>query len=72
MFGSKDIPSVGKLEFNWFNTPLPPVQNAGKIANGGGDEDVGMGNANMDGDTADKGGTAEVDYDVAEEDDRWE
>lgn len=71
MFGPKDIPSIGKLEFNWINTPLPLVQSSGKAASGG-DDDVGMGNANMDGDAADKGGAADVDYDVAEEDDRWE
>jgi hypothetical protein len=26
-FGPHDVPGVGKLEFKWINTPLPPVTN---------------------------------------------
>ena len=68
MYGTKDIPSVGKLEFEWVNTPLPPVKTVMKD-----NSDTGMAGANADGDnSADKGlGVGEVDYDVAEEDDRW-
>lgn len=67
MFGTKDIPSVGKLEFEWVNTPLPPVKALKKE-----DGDTGMGGASADGDNSvDKGAGMEVDYDVAEEDDRW-
>ncbi len=68
MYGTKDIPSVGKLDFEWVNTPLPPVKVVKKD-----DGDTGMAGASADGDnSADKGlGVGEVDYDVAEEDDRW-
>ena len=73
MYGPKDLPGVGKVEFSWVNTPLPPVtvkpDGDGEMEmegverereeDGGGHEGAGMG----------AGG--EVDYDVAEEDERW-
>lgn len=69
MYGSKNIPSVGKVELAWVNTPLPPVQSATKLDT---DDDATMGNtntiSNQQTTTAEVG---EVDYDVAEEDDRW-
>ncbi|KAL8886448.1 MAG: hypothetical protein Q9215_005854 [Flavoplaca cf. flavocitrina] len=68
MYGTKNIPSVGKVELAWVNTP-PPVRPATKQD---GDDDAVMGNADTNGNqpstTAE---AAEVDYDVAEEDDRW-
>lgn len=68
MYGTKEVPSVGKLEFEWVNIPLPAVRSTMKAAVIGGD--TGMGGASTDGDNTDKG-AMEVDYDVAEEDDRW-
>jgi hypothetical protein len=68
MYGTKDIPGVGKVEFSWVNTPLPLVKI--KV-----DEDVDM--VDVKGEDADDGGICrdhgggEDDYDVAEEDDRW-
>lgn len=41
MYGIKEIPNVGKLEFNWHNAPAAPSQVAVKQA--GTDGDVGMG-----------------------------
>ena len=69
---SKDIPSVGKVDFAWVNTPLPPVSGLGSTKQSGanGDGDTGMGDANGDGDNSMKH-AVEVDYDVAEDDDRW-
>lgn len=69
MYSSKDIPGVGKVELSWVNTPFaPPRPNPKQLALSGGD--IGMGGASADGDNGDKG-VADVDYDVAEEDDRW-
>jgi len=70
MYGSKDIPSVGKVELTWFNTPLPTVSLPVKqdlTANG----DLERSSIGAVGDAMDKGAAAEVDYDVAEDDDRW-
>lgn len=70
IYGTKDIPGVGKVELGWVNTPLPPVKLNTKSVDATLDsKDTGMGDANADGDNGDKAG--EVDYDVAEEDDRW-
>lgn len=69
MYGLKDIPGVGKVDLSWVNTPSAPLRpNPKQLAFGGGD--LGMGDASVDGDNGDKG-IADVDYDVAEEDDRW-
>ncbi|KAL8708868.1 MAG: hypothetical protein Q9220_006324 [cf. Caloplaca sp. 1 TL-2023] len=70
MYGTKDIPSVGKVELTWINTPLPPASTATKVNDG---DDTTMGNAKSNGDRqATMTEAAEVlDYDVAEEDDRW-
>lgn len=64
MYGSKDIPSVGKLEFSWVNMSTPPIRPNPKpmtFEGNGGMRDV----------TTDDKITTDVDYDVAEEDDRW-
>lgn len=67
MYGTKDIPGVGKLELSWVNTPSQLIRpNNQKHADG----DTGMRDAAADGDNSDKA-AVEVDYDVAEEDDRW-
>ncbi|MCJ1403825.1 hypothetical protein MMC11_007048 [Xylographa trunciseda] len=81
MYGPKDIPGVGKVEFSWVNTPLPPVvlPAAKQEEDGVGDADMEMGGVAAESeDGRDHGGgghhghaPAEVDYDVAEEDDRW-
>ncbi|KAL2352546.1 CCCH zinc finger and RRM domain-containing protein [Cryomyces antarcticus] len=61
---AKDIPHIGKVELSWVTTPLPlitpaPVQQ--------GDGDVAMGDgSNVAGE---KG--LDVDYDVADDEDRW-
>lgn len=66
MYGSTEIPSVGKVEFAWINTPLPPVTATTKPQDG----DTHM--ADHEGTAvADGARTADVDYDVAEDDDRW-
>lgn len=68
MYGPKDIPSVGRLEFSWVNTSVPLHRpNLKQMALDG---DMGMRDASAEGDSGDKA-VAEVDYDVAEEDDRW-
>lgn len=68
MYGTKNIPSVGKVELAWVNTP-PPVRPATKQE---GDDDAVMGNADTNGgQPSTTAEAAEVDYDVAEEDDRW-
>lgn len=68
MYGPREIPSVGRLEFSWVNSPLPPGRAIQKHAVIEGD--TGMRDASADGDNSDKV-AADVDYDVAEEDDRW-
>jgi hypothetical protein len=68
MYGTKDIPSVGKLEYTWYNAPSVSAPTSAKPANP--DGDVGMGGACADGDSG-HAMPAEMDYDVAEEDDRW-
>ena len=71
MYGGKAIPGVGKVELAWVSTPLPPVRTEQIDANG--DTDMGLPNATTEGNGARDSGhqTAEVDYDVAEEDERW-
>ena len=74
MYGPKEIPSVGKLEFSWINTPLAPVSLPSK-QEGIDIGDTEMGGLNAEGDSGrdlgNQHGQAEVDYDVAEDDDRW-
>lgn len=81
MYSSKDIPGVGEVEYSWFNDPLPPAAQPPVKALVG-DGDVGMAGTGDEGDknggtsasggAGGGGGGAEVlDYDVAEEDDRW-
>ena len=72
MYGPKDIPGVGKVELSWVNTPLPPVtfpaaKLDGDLEMGG----VGPNEENGDGGRDGHHAAQEVDYDVAEEDDRW-
>ena len=75
MYGAKEIPSIGRLEFTWVNMPLPPVLVPSSRPDGVKNGDTEMGNAHADGDEqGDLGGQQglrEVDYDVAEDDDRW-
>ncbi len=66
MYGSTEIPSVGKVEFSWVNTPLPPVLVTPKQQDGDTTMAEGDGAAVVDG-----ARNADVDYDVAEDDDRW-
>ncbi|KAL8938322.1 MAG: hypothetical protein Q9216_003960 [Gyalolechia sp. 2 TL-2023] len=69
MYGTKNIPSVGAVELAWINTPLPPVRPTEK---GDVDEDTIMSSSNPSGEQPTTNAeAAEVDYDVAEEDDRW-
>jgi len=68
MYGSTEIPSVGKVEFAWVNTPLPPMIPRAKSQDG----DTHMADHEHEGSAmADGARTADVDYDVAEDDDRW-
>lgn len=64
-----DIPGVGKVELSWINTPLPPVSvpQQQKITQDG---DTAMAGAAATGAVAD-GAKPDVEYDVAEDDDRW-
>ena len=75
MYGPKEIPSIGRLEFAWVNTPLPPVVIPSLKQDGVDNGDTDMGDANADGDNrgelGGQQGLGEVDYDVAEDDDRW-
>ncbi|KAI9874638.1 MAG: hypothetical protein M1830_009530 [Pleopsidium flavum] len=66
MYGSTEIPSVGKVEFSWINMPLPPVTVTPKQQDGDTNMTEGDGAA-----VAEGARTADVDYDVAEDDDRW-
>lgn len=69
MFGPKDIPSVGKVELAWVNTSLPPVRSATQA---GPEEGTTAAKSNTNGHQhAVTAEPTEVDYDVAEEDDRW-
>lgn len=84
LHGTKDIPGVGQVELNWVNnTPsssYPPIAGAGtggslsSSLHGGGAKSEGATSVEptveMDDSGADRG-AGEVDYDVAEEDDRW-
>lgn len=76
-YGTRDLPGVGKLDFTWFNASAATNGHDSKStapAEGDRDGDVGMKGTEDDNLGADKGhaGIAgEVDYDVAEEDDRW-
>ncbi|KAK4690823.1 hypothetical protein P7C71_g6049, partial [Lecanoromycetidae sp. Uapishka_2] len=68
MYGGKGIPSLGKLELSWYNAPSVSAPASAKPATL--DGDLSMGGADADGDTGHPV-PAEMDYDVAEEDDRW-
>ncbi|KAL9593118.1 MAG: hypothetical protein Q9219_007674, partial [cf. Caloplaca sp. 3 TL-2023] len=69
MYGVKTIPSVGTVELAWVNAPLPPVKPAQKEeTNGDAMPSNGHANGNQHPIHAEN---TEVDYDVAEEDDRW-
>ena len=59
MYGSKDIPNVGTLEFGWYNAP-PAAQKLGNA-----DGDVGMGGTMDAGEM--KREIPVDDYDVAED-----
>lgn len=69
MFGPKDIPLVGKVELAWVNTPLPPVRPTTQAEpEEGGPTAKSNTNGHQHAVTTE---ITEVDYDVAEEDDRW-
>lgn len=77
MNGGPEIPGLGKVEMSWVATPqaaaaAPPAATAAQQqqTKGGVDSDVLMG----EGGTGSEGGakaTGDVDYDVAEDEDRW-
>lgn len=68
MYGTKNIPSVGKVELAWVTTPLPTRSAAKPDA----DDDAIMSNTDTNGNQPTTTAEAtDVDYDVAEEDDRW-
>jgi hypothetical protein len=77
MYGTSDIPSVGKVEFSWVAGPSP--QSAGSSTPMSSDahqtqheEDTTMGDGNEGDPLAMRKDVAhEVDYDVAEVDDGW-
>ena len=71
MYGTKNIPSVGKLEFSWYNAPSVLAHSATKLANA--DSDVQMRGGSVDIGQANNGlevAAGMDDYDVADEDDR--
>jgi hypothetical protein len=83
-YGARNIPSVGEIQVSWVpNPPLPtpsssgqplPSASSGLDAKTASDEDTIMESAPMPGDQAgrkDGNINADVDYDVAEEDDSW-
>ena len=74
MYGTKDIPSVGKLEFSWYNAPSVPTQSTAKQNGPDGDGNITMRGGSADGDHAEAdSGTvlaAETDWDVADDDER--
>ncbi|KZF23450.1 hypothetical protein L228DRAFT_260275 [Xylona heveae TC161] len=70
LYTSSDIPGVGKVELSWVNTPLPPVSLPPKQPEQPSqDNDAQMGDG--DATAADSARHADVDYDVADDDDRW-
>lgn len=75
LHGPKDIPGVGHVELNWVNnnTTSPPTGPSGSLPSYQGSNakaDVAMERIEAEDSGADRG-AGEVDYDVAEEDDRW-
>jgi len=64
MYGTKDIPNVGTLDFSWYNAPAAPAPAAAKQA--GIDGDVGMSGTNADGGEGKRDMPVE-DYDIAED-----
>ncbi|KAL9121064.1 MAG: hypothetical protein Q9187_002379 [Circinaria calcarea] len=75
IYGPKEIPSIGRLEFAWVHTPLLPVVQPSSRQEGVESVDMDMGGTGADGDNradlSGQQGSGEVDYDVAEDDDRW-
>ncbi|KAL3495967.1 hypothetical protein BJX62DRAFT_145852 [Aspergillus germanicus] len=83
-YGARNIPSVGEVQVSWVpNPPLPTPSSSGQLlpqtstgldAKTASDEDTIMESAPTPGDQAgrkDGNINADVDYDVAEEDDSW-
>lgn len=73
MYGTKDIPSVGKLEFNWYNAPSVPTESTVKQNGPDSDGNVTMRGAGTDDEhaVADNGTVLpETDWDVADDDER--
>lgn len=72
LFGTKEIAGAGKLELSWCNLSAATSGAEAKATEQNGldkDGDVGMQGMNGSGDM--NGANGDVDYDVAEEDDRW-
>ena len=70
MYGSRDIPLVGKLEFSWFNAPSVSGVPMPKQSEADGDTGMGGTGTREDDHHNDKGtmlANNEVDYDVAED-----
>ena len=84
LHGPKDIPGVGQVELSWvnnntsttFSSYTPGAGASGSVssslhgAGAKGEARTSMERTDMDDSGADRG-AGEVDYDVAEEDDRW-
>jgi hypothetical protein len=69
-YSDPNVPNVGKVELSWVNTPLPPIHAASKRHEKEMDSTMGEasnGSAPMSGVAT----SAQEDYDVAEDDDRW-
>ncbi|KAI9842834.1 MAG: hypothetical protein M1837_006855 [Sclerophora amabilis] len=72
VYGASDIPSVGKVEISWVNTPLPPVPVPSKRSAEPSVQTASLGDEMMrDHEAATEDAHKNEDYDVAEDDDRW-
>ncbi|KAI9811885.1 MAG: hypothetical protein M1827_005236 [Pycnora praestabilis] len=75
-YGPSEIPSVGKLEFSWINMPLPPITSLPSATTSTKQQQDTNQQQQNDGDSTIAEGDAgprhvDVDYDVADDDDRW-
>ena len=71
MYGTKDIPSVGKLELSWYNAPSLPPPMTSKLANADGDVEMRGGSHDVGQSHSGPQLAADMDdYDVADDDDR--
>ncbi|KAL6719919.1 hypothetical protein ACLMJK_001840 [Lecanora helva] len=65
MYGNKDIPNVGKVEFSWYNAPSSAPSNV-NAKRADADGNIGTGDADADTGGGNKGQQVE-DYDIAED-----